>query len=79
MSITRNKNSFVSHLPFSVAGLEKSVIELTEEGQQFELADDHVGEGYGSWNAAHQQRKAGVFTAEVSEILEGVVKTGGYL
>lgn len=44
---------------------------------QFELADDHSGEGYGSWNAAHQQGKAGVFTAEVSEILEGVVKMAG--
>lgn len=74
MSITGNKNSFVPHLPFSVAGLEKSVVELTEEEQQFELADDRFGEGYGSWNAAHQQGKAGVFTAETSEILEGVVK-----
>ncbi len=65
---------FVSHLPYAPDGLLASNLIVTDERQQWDLPDDHFGEGFVEWGRAFQAGNAGVFTASVAEVVGTIVQ-----
>ncbi|WP_446008407.1 tetratricopeptide repeat protein [Candidatus Electrothrix sp.] len=65
---------FVSHLPYEPTALSSCVAELTDEKQQWGLEEDRFGEGYGIWLESYNAGEAGVFTAPVDEVVDGLMK-----
>ena len=65
---------FLSHLPYDAAALMDSLTLMLNEKQALGREDDHFGEGYGMWFEAYNSGKAGVFSAPLSDVLEGVLK-----
>jgi hypothetical protein len=59
--------SDMSHLPFAKEGLQKSGLKFTRKG--VDVADDWR-EGYGIWNEAASEGKAGIFSISVSEVID---------
>lgn len=58
----------VSHMPFSLAAVERSVTDLAEEN----VALPDFQEGYDQWRLAFDAGRGGVFTLAVAEAVEGM-------
>jgi hypothetical protein len=63
--------NYIGHLPFSEKAIAKSVTELV--GQNDELPD--FSEGYTQWREAWDAGKAGYWTVDLKEAVEGIDKT----
>jgi len=68
------KEIFISHLPYDPQGLKESNLELTDEQHQWDLPDDHFGEGFGIWREAFDAEQAGVFAETVSDVVTDLLK-----
>lgn len=60
---------FISHLPYKPAALSDSVLKLTDEQQQWDVAGDVFGQGYALWSEAYNAGEAGVFTVPLEQVL----------
>jgi tetratricopeptide (TPR) repeat protein len=67
-----NSLMFISHLPFDAKAILDSVTLKTNLRQAWDREDDHFGEGYGMWFEAYSSGKAGVFTAPLNQVLDGM-------
>jgi tetratricopeptide (TPR) repeat protein len=65
---------FFSHLPYDADALLDCVTSRLNEKQTWDCDDDHFGEGYGLWREAYNSGEAGIFTAPLNEVLEGLVQ-----
>jgi tetratricopeptide (TPR) repeat protein len=65
---------FISHLPYDANALLDCVTSKSERKQSWNREDDYFGEGYGMWFEAYNVGEAGVFTAPLSEIIEGMLQ-----
>lgn len=66
---------FVSHLPYDADALRNCVTSQLDQKQVWDRKDDHFGEGYGMWFEAYNDGKAGIFTAPLDDILEGMLQS----
>ena len=58
----------VNHLPFTEEAIRKSAIKILKE--KVELPD--YEEGYDLWKEAFDAKKAGVYTASIAEVVQGM-------
>ncbi len=65
---------FLSHLPYDATALLACLTSKSEIKQAWSREDDHFGEGYGMWFEAYNVGEAGVFTAPLNEIIEGMLQ-----
>ncbi|WLQ11906.1 hypothetical protein O5O45_19445 [Hahella aquimaris] len=65
---------FISHLPYDANALLGCVTSKLDVKQDWEREDDHFGEGYGMWFDAYSSGEAGVFTAPLSKVIEGMLQ-----
>lgn len=68
---TNDYSEAIAHMPFSEDAISKSVTSLI--GQINDLPD--FSEGYNLWKAAYKKGKAGYFTIELKDAIEGIAKT----
>jgi hypothetical protein len=59
------------HLPFSGPALRKSLTKLESSGN--DVPNDYL-DGYKMWHEAFDAGKAGIFTADVASVLDGMEK-----
>jgi tetratricopeptide (TPR) repeat protein len=69
-----NSLIFISHLPFDATALLASVTSKLNSKQAWDREDDQFGEGYGIWFEAYNSGAAGVFTAPLNEVIEGILQ-----
>lgn len=65
---------FISHFPYDADALKECLTTQLDEKQAWDREDDHFGEGYGVWFEAYNEGEAGVFTAQLDYILDGMMQ-----
>ena len=66
---------FLSHLPYEADALLHCLTTQLDEKQAWDREDDHFGEGYGIWLEAYNTGEAGVFTAPLADVIDGMLQT----
>ncbi len=66
---------FISHLPYDADALRACLTSQLDVKQMWDREDDHFGNGYGIWLDAYNSGDAGVFTAPLDEIIEGMLQS----